>query len=100
MTVYQKNDYSLGATPEKAGQSLGDLDGSGSVNASDAAKVLIAAALIGAGNESGLTTEQQTTADVNGDGSINATDAAIILIYAAAVGAGQKDVKITDFVRS
>ncbi|MCR4647220.1 MAG: leucine-rich repeat protein [Oscillospiraceae bacterium] len=79
---------------------LGDIDNDGIVNASDAAKVLIAAAAMGAGEASGLTDAQMTAADVNGDGIVNASDAAIILIYAAAVGAGQEDVKITDFVKT
>lgn len=87
---------SLSAAPT---DTLGDIDGSGTVNASDAANVLIAAAAIGAGKDSGLTAAQKKAADVNGDGSINATDAAIILQYAAAVGAGQKNVKIQDFIR-
>ena len=76
---------------------LGDVNGDGIVNASDAAQILIAAAAFGAGNSYGLTNAQITAADVNGDGSINASDAAVILIYAAGIGAGQ-DVKIEDFV--
>ena len=86
------------AAPSISGISLGDVNMDGSVSETDAANVLIAAADIGAGKDSGLTEVQRTAADVNSDGSINATDAAIILQYAAAVGAGQKDVKITDFV--
>ena len=77
---------------------LGDVNGDGVVNASDAAVVLIAAATMGSGEESGLTDTQMTAADVNTDGIVNASDAAIILIYAAAVGAGDTDAKITDFV--
>lgn len=77
---------------------LGDIDGTGTVNASDAANVLIAAAAIGASKDPGLTDAQKKAADVNSDGSINATDAAIILQYAAYVGAGHTDAKITDFV--
>ena len=86
-------------SPEPAANALGDLDNDGIVNASDAAKVLIAAAAMGAGEASGLTDAQMTAADVNGDGTVNASDAAIILIYAAAVGAGDTDAKITDFVK-
>ena len=77
---------------------LGDVNGDGVINASDAALVLIAAAAMGAGEGSGLTDAQMTVADVNTDGIVNASDAAIILIYAAAVGAGETDAKITDFV--
>ena len=78
---------------------LGDVNGDGTVNASDAAQILIAAAAVGAGGKSGLTEQQSRAAEVNGDGQINASDAAVVLIYAAAVGAGQTEVKITDFVR-
>jgi hypothetical protein len=94
---------SLGAAPNAElteEQALGDLDGDTTINASDAAKVLIAAAAIGANRDPGLTDAQKKAADVNSDTAINATDAAIILQYAAAVGAGQKDVQITDFVKT
>ena len=77
---------------------LGDINGDTVMNASDAARILIAAAKIGAGDSAGLATDQKTAADVNSDGSINASDAAIILIYAAAIGAGQ-DVNLNDFVK-
>ena len=75
----------------------GDVNGDSTVNASDAAQILIAAAAIGAGNPSGLTDVQITVADVNHDSIVNASDAAVVLIYAAAIGAGQ-DVKIEDYV--
>ena len=77
--------------------SLGDVNGDGTVNASDAAQILIAAAAIGAGQDPSLTEAQKNAADVNHDSTINASDAAVVLIYAAAIGAGQ-DVKIEDFV--
>ena len=81
-------------TPDAA---LGDVDENGSVNAGDAAEVLIAAAKIGAGMDAGLTDTQRIAADVNGDGAINATDAAVILQYAAAIGSGAENVTIRDF---
>lgn len=70
---------------------LGDVNGDGAINASDAAVILIAAAKLGAADESGLTAAQEAAADVNGDKLINASDAAIILQYAATVGAGSTD---------
>jgi hypothetical protein len=85
--------------PEKPQVVLGELNNDNTVNASDAALILIAAASIGAGEDAGLTDAQKAAADVNHDGSVNASDAAIVLIYAAAVGAGQEDVKIEDFVK-
>ena len=75
---------------------LGDLDGSGVVNSSDAALILIAAANVGAGYDAGLTQVQKDAADVNHDGASNALDASIVLQYAAMVGAGASDVKLED----
>ena len=57
-------------------------------NASTAARVLIASARIGAGQEPD---ENNPVLDVNGDAALNASDAANILQYAAYVGAGNED---------
>ena len=75
----------------------GDADLNGTVNASDAANVLIYAAQVGAGATPSLlkgTDEEleqlaRKLANVNEDASINASDAANILIYSAAQGAGK-----------
>ena len=79
--------------------SLGDLDADGSVNATDAAMLLCAAAASGAGGDSGLNEMQIAAADLNSDNTYDALDAAIILQYAAYAGAGGKD-SIEDFVNS
>ena len=95
----QKQGYTfrtLGAMP--AAPELGNVNGDAVINASDAAVILIAAAAVGAGNDSGLTEAQKAAADVNKDKSINASDAAVVLIYSAAVGAGKTDAKISDYV--
>ncbi len=76
---------------------LGDLDGDGTINASDAADLLIAAAAIGAGSMT-TTPELIAKGDINKDGEVNAVDATAILQYAAAVGAGAKEILVTDFV--
>lgn len=68
--------------------SIGDIDSSGSVNASDAAIILTAAAAAGTGSASGLTAEQEAAADVNKDGTFDAKDGALILQYAAYTGTG------------
>ncbi|MDE6657951.1 MAG: leucine-rich repeat protein [Oscillospiraceae bacterium] len=67
---------------------LGDVNDDKKINAEDASNILIAAALIGAGNDSGLTSEQIKSADVNHDDSVNASDASLVLAYAAYIGAG------------
>lgn len=66
----------------------GDISGEGNVNASDAARILIDAALVGAGGDSTLTALQRVESDLNGDGYVNAVDAAIVLQYAADHAAG------------
>ena len=77
---------SSGTVP--ASCSIGDIDGDGSVNAKDATQVLIAAAKVGTGSDTGLTAEEYAAADVNKDTLINAKDATLILRYAASVGTG------------
>ncbi|MCR4647288.1 MAG: leucine-rich repeat protein [Oscillospiraceae bacterium] len=76
---------------------MGDVNEDGVVNASDAALVLIASAIIGAGDASGLTESQKKAADVNADGSINASDAACILQFAAVRGSGT-DMTMKEFM--
>ena len=88
---------------ETAPGTLGDVDGNGLVNATDASMVLIYAAEAGAAGSASFSTDADENerlfrqADVNADGKADASDAAVILLYAAAVGAGQ-DVEITDLV--
>ncbi len=77
--------------------SLGDLNADASVDAVDAAEILIAAAKIGSGSDPELTQDQLKAADVNGDGFINASDASFVLQYAAYVGTGGKDT-LVDFM--
>lgn len=67
---------------------LGDVNADGMIDATDASEILIAAAAVGSGNESGLSENQAIVADVNADGAFDASDAAIVLQYAAAVGTG------------
>ncbi|MBR3630643.1 MAG: leucine-rich repeat protein [Oscillospiraceae bacterium] len=100
MTLTITGDAEPATEPTEPTESpLGDVNGDTTINASDAATVLIAAAAAGAGRELGLTEAQIRAADVNEDSTVNASDAAVILIYSAAVGAGNEDAKISDFVR-
>lgn len=78
---------------------LGDVDEDGDVDAADAANILVAAAAVGAGGESGLSEQQKKNADVNGNGGFDSTDAAYVLQYAAAAGAGYSGT-INDFMAS
>lgn len=74
------------------------MDGNGTVNALDAAEILIYAAKTGAGEEAVLNEMQTLMADVDGNGELNASDAALILIYAAEVGAGNFSDSIQRFI--
>ncbi len=77
--------------------SLGDVNLDGNVDAADAAAILIAAAAVGSGAESGLDAEQEALADLNADGAFDASDAALVLQYAAYAGAGG-DATIEEFL--
>ena len=72
----------------QAALTAGDVTGSGTVDSSDAAELLIALANIGAGLDSGLTEEQLAVSDADGNGLHTAADATVILQYAAFIGAG------------
>lgn len=61
--------------------SLGDLDGDGHINASDATIILVAYSALSTNEETGLTAQQLEFADVNKDGSIDASDASAVLVY-------------------
>ncbi len=65
-----------------------DVNGDGTVDATDAALILEAAGRLGAGEASGLTPEQEAIADADLDGAITATDAAIVSEFAALTGSG------------
>lgn len=86
------------APPAEPDLPLGNVNGDNTIDASDAAAVLIAASQIGAGDDPELTEAQRKAADVNNDGNIDASDAAVILMYAAAVGAGDLTANIEDLI--
>lgn len=65
-----------------------DINGDGRVSATDAAKILSAAANLNTGMESGLTEEQELLADADRDGRITANDAALVQTFAAQCGSG------------
>lgn len=65
-------------------QDAGDSNSDGTVDSTDAAEMLMAAAQIGTGADVAVT----SAADVNADGALNAVDAAAVLSYAAVKGTG------------
>lgn len=74
----------------------GDLDGDNTVNTTDAALLLTAAAQSGAGEQRSIA--QTAAADLNGDGAGDAADAALILQYAAYAGTGGT-LSVMDFLK-
>ncbi len=76
-------DYGLFSNLYPVWQNHGDANSDQIINASDAAEVLISAAMAGAGRA----VSTDTSWDVNFDGTVNASDAACILMYAAQSGA-------------
>ena len=58
-----------------------DIDGDGTITTTDASMVLNACSNIQAGNQSGLTPEQEDLADTNRDGIINSVDASLIMSF-------------------
>ena len=83
-----------------AWEHVGDLNQDKKINALDASKILTASAMQGAGNNAGLTTEEQQFADVNADGVFNAKDAAVILQYSANIGCGSFSGTLAEFLKS
>lgn len=75
-------------TADPPSVTFADLNSDNSIDATDAALLLSAAAAAGAGGDSGLTAEQITAADLDGNGTFDASDASLILMYAAYAGAG------------
>ncbi|MBQ8926646.1 MAG: hypothetical protein IJ055_00035 [Oscillospiraceae bacterium] len=89
---YTTQPYTIDLNAEEQTYQLGDVNEDGSVNANDAAKVLMAAARIGAKKDSGLTATQTLAANVDRrSDAINANDASFILRYAAYKGAKGTD---------
>lgn len=76
---------------------LGDVNGSKTINSSDAAFVLQYTADTAAGLSHPVVSDFRAAADVNGDKTVNSVDASIILTYTAATGSGSS-VELNDFL--
>lgn len=77
----------------------GDVDKDGSVNANDAAEILVNASNVGAGHSSDFSAMQCAEGDLDGDGNCNANDAALVLTYAAASASGSFQGTIAEYIR-
>ena len=67
---------------------LGDVDGNGSVDATDVFQSLLAQAQDAVGYASSLSMSQAAAADCDGNSKIDATDAFYLMLYCAYRGAG------------
>ncbi len=77
---------------------IGDIDGDGVVDATDASAVLSAYACTSAGQDSPLYSYQTSAADLNGDSAVDAVDASLILSYYAWASATDEGGIRTDFL--
>ena len=77
---------------------FGDVNGDGTVDATDASSVLAAYASLSSGQESPLYSYQESAADINGDGMVDAVDASMILSYYAYVSVSDEGAIFTDFL--
>lgn len=76
---------------------LGDVNGDGMIDSSDASAVLSEYALIQTGSSTSFSDNQKKAADVNNDGIIDSSDASCILSYYAYVSTGGTD-SLKDFL--
>ncbi|MBP3380519.1 MAG: hypothetical protein J6K77_06635 [Ruminococcus sp.] len=78
---------------------LGDIDGNGKVDASDAAKILIMYADISTGKVDGFSEDAELRGDIDRNGKIDASDAALVLKYYAALSTSGSFLSWDDFLR-
>lgn len=67
---------------------LGDLNGDGAVDSTDASAVLAAYARVSTGNTYRLNRQQIAAADINEDSSVDSSDASLILMYYSYISTG------------
>ena len=77
---------------------LGDVDGDGAKNSSDASLVLREYALIATGEAPTFSESQKISADVNFDGAVDSSDASVILAYYAYTSTGGTE-NINNFMK-
>lgn len=85
--------------PESVNSLIGDVNGDGIIDSSDAVDILIEYSASLTGKTSTMTAGQKKLADLNFDGVINSSDASLVLMYYAHVATGGK-LSIEDFLYS
>ncbi len=84
---YERKFVSLGEAPTK--DMLGDVNGDGMVDSSDASLVLTEYALLSTGGNGNFSESVKKLADLDKDGTIDSSDASLILAYYAAMSTGK-----------
>ena len=74
-------DSSMTFVNEDNDYALGDVNGDGNIEASDASKILAEYSIISTGGKGTFTENQKKSADVDNNGIINSSDASLILSY-------------------
>ena len=92
----QYKKVSIQSAPQIA---LGDVNGSGTIDSSDASSILEFYARQSIGSTALFTIEQEVAADVNNDFRVDASDASCILGYYAYVSTGGK-ISLKDYAKS
>ncbi len=95
-TNLQKQAVTINSAPTIA---LGDVNGSGTIDSSDASSILEFYARQSIGESTFFTSKQEVAADVNNDFRVDASDASCILGYYAYVSTGGK-LSLKDYAKS
>jgi len=90
VTAKEENNGNNNNNNGEQGYILGDVNEDGSIDASDASKVLSEYAATATGKASSLSENQKKAADVNTDAAVDAVDASKILAYYASAATGGK----------
>ena len=96
---YPMSEYACDINSPPPEITLGDVDGDGYIDSSDASAILLAYSRISTGRTSGMNELQKKAADADGNGMINSSDSSIILEYYSYVSTG-KNLSLYDFVNT
>ena len=91
-------DTDIGSLYSESKDNTGDIDVNGSIDATDASRILVEYSAISTGKTSTLTEAEQKRADVDKSGSIDSVDASYVLSYYAYVSTGGT-ASITEFLK-
>ncbi|MDE6775024.1 MAG: hypothetical protein K2J37_01770 [Ruminococcus sp.] len=97
--MYPISLYSYDTENPTYGYNIGDINGDGMVDSSDASMILQTYSALSTGGSSPLNHFQERAADLNNDGYINAVDASLTLSYYSYASTGGKD-SVENFLKT